>query len=785
MKKYNLLLLCFLTVGVLFGQTSNNLLPIEDWDEGSGNVAGWVDYGTPAANIRQETIGPDGTPVLGWHCLSVPGEGGANGGFYHTLSVDPTKAYRYSVWVRRNDTNSGSTYYRAWGSNSTFKLDGTAGGVSQFWYGDLPTIGDWYLMVGYIHETTHTGLVHYGGIYDTNGKKVINMVDFKWQPTASVSAIYPFFNSGADNHSQDLYAPRVEVINGNEPSLMTLLEIPSHSPQSGNLLTPKDWTEGTGSVGNFTMMSPETENSRALDIDPRGETSMIWTAADAGTGGTDGGFYTTWSTIDHTKTYRFVQWIRKRGHLTNGVCYFGAGNGSSTTTPNFNLSGTPNTSGYFFGGDLPKLDQWYMMVGYVHGSDYTGTVSMGGIYDTETGQKVLNMTDFKNRPGATQQRLRTFLNGASVAGTAQDMWGVRMEMIDGNEPTLESLLNITSEVTSGNLLPTEDWNIGNDGVSIFARNGDATENIREIGIDPHGESSVIWTGLASGNSGGDGGWNANFPVDHTKSYRFSVWVKRDHASVGATYLGAMNGSTSQTLNLSGTPNTNPYFWAGDLPEVDKWYLLVGYLHGSGYTGTTSIGKGGVYDGETGEKVLNATDYKNSTATTTQRHRAYFYYSTTAGLTQNFWGPRAEMIDGNEPTIEDLLSIDNGPHIWSEITNGAVYNSGSVGIGVDDNDMDTAYKLLVDGDIKTRKVKVTLDGWADYVFDPGYTLPPLADVESYIKENGHLPGIPSEEEVMEEGVYLGETDVMLLKKIEELTLYVIELEKKLKALEDAK
>jgi len=84
-----------------------------------------------------------------------------------------------------------------------------------------------------------------------------------------------------------------------------------------------------------------------------------------------------------------------------------------------------------------------------------------------------------------------------------------------------------------------------------------------------------------------------------------------------------------------------------------------------------------------------------------------------------------------------------------------------------------YKLTVNGKMRAHAVKVYTD-WADFVFEDTYKLPTLEEVEKYIKENGHLKDIPSATEVEENGIELGEMNKLLLQKIEELTLYVIEL-----------
>ncbi|TWF44804.1 hypothetical protein FHW36_101726 [Chitinophaga polysaccharea] len=119
---------------------------------------------------------------------------------------------------------------------------------------------------------------------------------------------------------------------------------------------------------------------------------------------------------------------------------------------------------------------------------------------------------------------------------------------------------------------------------------------------------------------------------------------------------------------------------------------------------------------------------------------------------------------------------NGTTIGSSMV---IANNKNVGIGVDN----PAYKLTVDGTIGARRVKVTQEQWADYVFHPNYKLPALATVSQFIKDNKHLPDIPSEKEVKERGVDLGEMNKLYLQKIEELTLYIIDLQRQVDALKE--
>lgn len=86
------------------------------------------------------------------------------------------------------------------------------------------------------------------------------------------------------------------------------------------------------------------------------------------------------------------------------------------------------------------------------------------------------------------------------------------------------------------------------------------------------------------------------------------------------------------------------------------------------------------------------------------------------------------------------------------------------------------KLTVDGKIVAKEVWVTLDGWADDVFEAGYKLMPIPELDSYIQTNGHLPGVPTTKDILANGSDLGKNDAILLRKVEELTLYMLELKK---------
>ncbi len=102
----------------------------------------------------------------------------------------------------------------------------------------------------------------------------------------------------------------------------------------------------------------------------------------------------------------------------------------------------------------------------------------------------------------------------------------------------------------------------------------------------------------------------------------------------------------------------------------------------------------------------------------------------------------------------------------------IMDNGNVGIGA----TNPANKLDVNGTIHSKEVKVDMTGWSDFVFKKEYNLPTIEEVEKHIAEKGHLENIPNEKEVLENGINLGEMNAKLLQKIEELTLYMIEMKK---------
>ncbi len=141
--------------------------------------------------------------------------------------------------------------------------------------------------------------------------------------------------------------------------------------------------------------------------------------------------------------------------------------------------------------------------------------------------------------------------------------------------------------------------------------------------------------------------------------------------------------------------------------------------------------------------------------------------------------------GNEIAIGNgtqgmSFSLGTTASIWYSNTNFALMpanGTGNVGIGT----TTPAEKLSVNGNIRSKEVVVELANWPDYVFDKKYNLPSLKNVEAYINEYKHLPNIPSAKEIETNGLKVGEVQTKMMQKIEELTLYIIEMKKEIELL----
>jgi hypothetical protein len=191
-------------------------------------------------------------------------------------------------------------------------------------------------------------------------------------------------------------------------------------------------------------------------------------------------------------------------------------------------------------------------------------------------------------------------------------------------------------------------------------NGPSGANRIVLGTGPFGSEMALWEGDGvGGNTADSGPLSPWISIDHTRSYRFHMFMKKTVSDDGSSYFGLHSADGAENLNSvvkvsDGTTTTNPYFWSGDLPELNKWYLLVAVVHHSSAS-TSAPAIGGVYEVDSGKKVAELTgNYKWATSNAKARLRSYLYYSLTTAPKQ-YSGPMGIYeVDGTEPSVWDVM-----------------------------------------------------------------------------------------------------------------------------------
>lgn len=245
--------------------------------------------------------------------------------------------------------------------------------------------------------------------------------------------------------------------------------------------------------------------------------------------------------------------------------------------------------------------------------------------------------------------------------------------------------SLASQPDNSNILNYSHWAEGVMPPTGYGLNGSALENIMVTGKDPHGEYGPLWQSYNSDiENGAEGGWNSsNFAIDNTKKYRFSVWLKTNgaatHTADGRYYLGCRGyGSTSGVYyRTSGTLTTNPYFLSSSYAYKytgDLWYLIIAYIWPAGSGTGANSSDNGIYTKDYGKitNISTINDMVWHSTTTSSGHRCYFHYATTPVVTNHFVYPRVDMVDGSEPSINDLLRGYGGYPVADAIDQGNFY-----------------------------------------------------------------------------------------------------------------
>ena len=191
---------------------------------------------------------------------------------------------------------------------------------------------------------------------------------------------------------------------------------------------------------------------------------------------------------------------------------------------------------------------------------------------------------------------------------------------------------------------------GNDGKYLMM--GTNAENERDVAESPFNMPDVVWKCISTANSNIDGGFEAvNIPIYNTYTYRYSIWVKQMQKDGYITF-----GCDPNTMEAGTEVVSDGIFWAGDVPEINKWYLLVGYINGS-EDNTGAKKDSGVWDPETGRRVLNINNFKTfkyRSTDETQSYRCWQSYALGVGTEVQFWGQRMDICDNTEPSISEIL-----------------------------------------------------------------------------------------------------------------------------------
>jgi len=238
-----------------------------------------------------------------------------------------------------------------------------------------------------------------------------------------------------------------------------------------------------------------------------------------------------------------------------------------------------------------------------------------------------------------------------------------------------------------------------------------------------------------------------------------------------SYLPLTGGNISGNLNVSGNLGIGTTTPAGPLHvyQTERLDSIPG-----AYLNITTLGSNGGLSNRIYDRLWIVRKSNGHGWTSTSLHEGIAIdvsFQTPMVDTKTWW---------ERDPYHDIQSWGTAENSYLTI------KQGNVGIGTETPQS----RLAVNGTITAKQVTVTQNGWPDYVFDKDYPLPPLDSLSEQIHATGHLPGIPSTEEIRQNGQDLGEMNKMLLQKVEELTLYIIDLKKevkqqgeKLKQLED--
>ena len=239
------------------------------------------------------------------------------------------------------------------------------------------------------------------------------------------------------------------------------------------------------------------------------------------------------------------------------------------------------------------------------------------------------------------------------------------------------------------LINMNNWTVGTGGVNGYNPNQtNANENQRFSGTNPWNETGIIWGSFPSGDGEADGGWvtYADYSIDKSKMYRFSVWVRRTSSTTGGTaYLGCTSWDAGQYIKRTtdSVDESNPYWYYANISNFTQniWYLIVGHLYpfDTNYTGRHP--DSGLYNVGSAIKVAdiggntNGGDFKFASTSTYLFQRVFHYYCGDTTSRLEWYDPRIDLVNGKQPSIAEL--VNRSPLKWKDLTANQLNASGNV------------------------------------------------------------------------------------------------------------
>lgn len=418
---------------------------------------------------------------------------------------------------------------------------------------------------------------------------------------------------------------------------------------------------------------------------------------------------------------------------------------------------------------------------------------------------------------ANAQTITAPTGQALTITNAVDVTGGGLNILTNSEFKIGGV-KVLSNKGTGNLFLGENTGVANTsgstnvfiGASAGFANTTGARNLflgSQSGQNNLGGSDNTFLGLNSGNLNTSGSSNIFIGINagqFNQTGSSNLFVGSNTGGANTGNFNTLVGPSAGNSNTSGTNNTFLGYNSGlyNSSGSDNVYLGANAGINSG-AGTTNVAVG-VNSGPIGG-VINTTSI-GANATATLSNTVVLGNAATTitgqGLSAGVSGLRfANITSATSPGTGGsgkVLSVDatgnvilvgltagpittnvGGPvaENWKE-SDGYLYNNSTNGVVIKGTGLD-GNSLIVKGGVLSKEVNVKVEGsesWPDYVFKPNYKRMTLGEVEKFITINGHLPNIPSATEMAATGNNLGKTDVKLLEKVEELTLYLLEMKK---------